>query len=113
MGDEIRKTLGPAADPALVDANVLPFRGPEFSPRGWANVDFPLFSKVEVNGERAHPLYKLLKKEKGGLRRDAIKWTFTKFLVDSELDVVETAVLRLQRRTGSPETSRCNWHDKS
>lgn len=46
------------------------------------DVDFPMFSKVEVNGQGAHPLWKWLKKEKGGLLGiDAIKWNFSKFLV--------------------------------
>ena len=46
------------------------------------DVDFPMFAKVEVNGANAHPLWKWLKKEKGGLLGiDAIKWNFTKFLV--------------------------------
>ena len=45
-------------------------------------VDFPMFAKVDVNGAQAHPLWKWLKKEKGGLLGiDAIKWNFTKFLV--------------------------------
>jgi glutathione peroxidase len=52
-------------------------------------VNFPLFSKIEVNGDNAHPLYKFLKSEKGGLLGDAIKWNFTKFLVDRQGSVVE------------------------
>ncbi len=45
-------------------------------------VSFPMFAKVEVNGEGAHPLWKWLKAQKGGLLGfDAIKWNFTKFLV--------------------------------
>jgi glutathione peroxidase len=52
-------------------------------------VTFPLFSKIEVNGEGAHPLYKFLKSEKGGLLGDNIKWNFTKFLVDKQGTVVE------------------------
>ena len=52
-------------------------------------VNFPLFSKIEVNGDNAHPLYKFLKGEKGGLLGDAIKWNFTKFLVDKQGTVVE------------------------
>ncbi len=52
-------------------------------------VEFPLFSKIEVNGEDAHPVYKFLKSEKGGLLGDAIKWNFTKFLVDKQGNVVE------------------------
>src|SRR3546814_14635853 len=46
------------------------------------DVDFPMFSKVDVNGDGAHPLWKWLKKEKGGLLGiDAIKWNFSKFLI--------------------------------
>jgi len=46
------------------------------------DVGFPMFAKVEVNGDDAHPLWKWLKDEKGGiLGIDAIKWNFTKFLV--------------------------------
>ena len=46
------------------------------------DVTFPMFAKIEVNGERAHPLYKWLKHEgKGILGSEAIKWNFTKFLV--------------------------------
>ncbi len=45
-------------------------------------VTFPVFAKIEVNGENAHPLYGWLKQQKGGLLGDAIKWNFTKFLVD-------------------------------
>jgi glutathione peroxidase len=52
-------------------------------------VTFPLFSKIEVNGSNAHPLYKFLKEEKGGLLGDKIKWNFTKFLVDKQGNVVE------------------------
>ena len=46
------------------------------------DVDFPMFAKVEVNGEGAHPLWRWLKEEKRGfLGTGAIKWNFTKFLV--------------------------------
>lgn len=49
-------------------------------------VSFPLFAKIDVNGPDAHPLFKFLKSEQGGLLGvvglDAIKWNFTKFLVD-------------------------------
>jgi glutathione peroxidase len=51
-------------------------------------VTFPLFSKVEVNGDGAHPLYKYLKSEAGGLLGSAIKWNFTKFLVGRDGRVV-------------------------
>ena len=53
------------------------------------DVTFPLFAKTEVNGEGAHPLYKALKSEaKGLLGTQAIKWNFTKFLVDKSGKVV-------------------------
>jgi glutathione peroxidase len=46
------------------------------------DVTFPMFAKIEVNGDKAHPLYKHLKAEKRGLLgTEAIKWNFTKFLV--------------------------------
>ena len=49
---------------------------------------FPRFKKIEVNGENASPLYKWLKKQKGGIFGNAIKWNFTKFLVDRNGKVV-------------------------
>jgi glutathione peroxidase len=53
-------------------------------------VKFPLFAKVEVNGERAAPLYQFLKSSKPGLLGiEAIKWNFTKFLVDRTGHVVK------------------------
>ena len=56
-------------------------------------VSFPIFAKIEVNGAQAHPLFKYLKSEKSGLLGaiglDAIKWNFTKFLVDRNGKVVE------------------------
>lgn len=46
-------------------------------------VTFPLFSKIDVNGDQAHPLYMYLKKQAPGfLGTTSIKWNFTKFLVD-------------------------------
>ena len=53
-------------------------------------VTFPMFAKIEVNGANAHPLYKYLKdKEPGLLGIEAIKWNFTKFLVDRKGKVVK------------------------
>jgi glutathione peroxidase len=53
-------------------------------------VTFPLFAKIDVNGEKAHPLYVYLKKEKSGfLGTEAIKWNFTKFLIDRKGNVVK------------------------
>jgi glutathione peroxidase len=52
-------------------------------------VSFPMFSKVEVNGRGAHPLYTFLKKEARGLMgSQTIKWNFTKFLVSREGEVI-------------------------
>jgi glutathione peroxidase len=54
------------------------------------DVTFPMFAKVEVNGDGAHPLYRHLKKEATGLLgSEAIKWNFTKFLVDRKGKVVK------------------------
>lgn len=48
------------------------------------NIEFDMFNKIKVNGDEADPLYKYLKKEQGGFLLDAIKWNFTKFLVDAD-----------------------------
>lgn len=54
------------------------------------DVTFPLFAKIEVNGSGAHPLYKYLKKAQPGLfGSEAIKWNFTKFLVNREGQVLK------------------------
>lgn len=49
---------------------------------GKYGVQFDMFSKINVNGDNADPLYKYLKHKKGGTLGDFIKWNFTKFLVD-------------------------------
>ncbi|MBA3019516.1 glutathione peroxidase [Propionicimonas sp.] len=51
-------------------------------------VTFPMFAKVDVNGADAHPLFGWLRSEKGGILGDAIKWNFTKFLINREGQVV-------------------------
>jgi glutathione peroxidase len=54
------------------------------------NVTFPMFAKIEVNGPGTHPLYQHLKASaKGVLGSEAIKWNFTKFLVDPQGNVVK------------------------
>ena len=54
------------------------------------DVSFPMFSKVAVNGDHAHPLFKYLKNEAPGLLGSrAIKWNFTKFLVDKSGKVLK------------------------
>ncbi|MEW6761639.1 MAG: glutathione peroxidase [Pseudomonadota bacterium] len=53
-------------------------------------VSFPMFAKVDVNGDEAHPLFKYLKQEKPGvLGTEGIKWNFTKFLVGRDGEVVK------------------------
>ena len=53
------------------------------------NVSFPLFSKIDVNGADTHPLYVFLKTERPGIfKTEAIKWNFTKFLVDRQGEVI-------------------------
>ena len=53
-------------------------------------VTFPLFAKIDVNGEDAHPLYVYLKKKAPGLLgTKSIKWNFTKFLIDREGNVIK------------------------
>jgi len=53
-------------------------------------VSFPLFAKADVNGKNTLPLYTFLKKEKKGiLGSEAIKWNFTKFLINKEGEVIK------------------------
>lgn len=54
------------------------------------NTSFPLFAKIDVNGQAAHPLYAWLKKEAPGIfGSEGIKWNFTKFLINREGEVVK------------------------
>jgi glutathione peroxidase len=54
----------------------------EQSCRAKFGVSFPLFEKIDVNGPRTHPVFRLLRRRLGGLFGSRIKWNFTKFLVD-------------------------------
>lgn len=64
------------------------------------DVSFPMFSKIDVNGDKAHPLFKHLKKQaKGILGTEVIKWNFTKFLIDKNGKVV-----RRYAPTDTPES---------
>ena len=63
-------------------------------------VTFPLFTKILVNGENTHPLYKFLKsKQKGLLGTESIKWNFTKFLIGKD-----GAVLKRYAPKDSPDS---------
>ena len=54
------------------------------------NITFPLFGKIEVNGDNSHPLFTFLKSEAPGLLGSTgIKWNFTKFLVNKEGNVIK------------------------
>jgi glutathione peroxidase len=54
------------------------------------SVSFPMFARIDVNGEHAHPLYRHLKKAAPGvLGTEAIKWNFTKFLVGKDGQVIK------------------------
>jgi glutathione peroxidase len=50
---------------------------------------FPIFKKIEVNGKNAEPLFKYLREKTPGLLGDALKWNFTKFLIDSKGNVIK------------------------
>lgn len=52
-------------------------------------VTFPMFAKIDVNGKKADPLFAWLRTEQGGVLGDAIKWNFTKFLINREGQVVK------------------------
>lgn len=65
-------------------------------------VTFPMFSKIDVNGKNAHPIYKYLKKEMGNIFGSRIKWNFTKFLIDSN----GNPVLRFSPTTEPAEIDR-------
>ncbi|WP_101522976.1 glutathione peroxidase [Nocardioides houyundeii] len=56
---------------------------------GSFGVTFPMFAKVEVNGKAAHPLFEWLRREKGGVLSNRIKWNFTKFLVGRDGQVIK------------------------
>ena len=74
----------------------------EFCERNFG-VTFPLFSKVDVNGDGAHPLFQWLKDSKGGLLGSKIKWNFTKFLVGRD-----GRVLRRYAPNDAPESLRAD-----
>jgi len=62
----------------------------KFFCQGTYDVHFDMFSKIDVNGDDADPLYIFLKKEQGGFMwMDSIKWNFTKFLVDKNGKIVD------------------------
>ncbi|MEO8487697.1 MAG: glutathione peroxidase [Betaproteobacteria bacterium] len=70
-------------------------------------VTFPMFAKVDVNGDKASPLFKHLKSAKKGLLgSEAIKWNFTKFLVDREGNVVERFAPKTEPKELEPDVAK-------
>ena len=59
-------------------------------------VTFPMFGKVEVNGDGAHPLYQWLRAEAPGPDGEDIEWNFTKFLIDRDGQVLRRYFFRKQ-----------------
>ena len=71
--DDDRRRL--VADPSLMDTAIEEFCRINYG------VDFPLSTKVDVNGKETHPVFAFLKERAGGRLGTAVKWNFTKFLV--------------------------------
>jgi glutathione peroxidase len=70
-------------------------------------VKFPLYAKIDVNGGKTAPLYKHLKKEKPGLLgSEAIKWNFTKFLIDRRGKVVERYAPNVEPKAIVPDIEK-------
>ena len=70
-------------------------------------VTFPMFDKVDVNGDDAHPLFQWLKAEKGGLGGEKIKWNFTKFLIGRDGRVIKRigSTTKPEKMTGRIEAA--------
>jgi glutathione peroxidase len=70
-------------------------------------VTFPVLAKVDVNGDSADPVYKFLKeKAPGVLGSEAIKWNFTKFLIDKKGNVVERFAPSAEPSSLAPEIEK-------
>ncbi len=70
-------------------------------------VSFPMFAKIDVNGDSTHPLFKFLKERKPGtLGTESIKWNFTKFLVDRDGNVVERYSARTEPESIAADIER-------
>ncbi len=67
-------------------------------------VSFPMFAKIDVNGADTHPLYEYLKKAApGALGMTAVKWNFTKFLVDAQGNVLKRFAPNVEPADIAPE----------
>jgi glutathione peroxidase len=69
-------------------------------------VTFPMFAKVDVNGDEAHPLFVWLRSERGGVLGSRVKWNFTKFLLGRDGQVIKRFA-----PTASPETLSAEVED--
>jgi glutathione peroxidase len=69
-------------------------------------VTFPMFAKVDVNGDEAHPLFVWLRGERGGVLGSRVKWNFTKFLLGRDGQVIKRFA-----PTASPETLSAEVED--
>jgi glutathione peroxidase len=69
-------------------------------------VTFPVFSKIDVNGKNAHPLFEYLREQKKSLLGDAIKWNFTKFLIDRQGNFVDRYAPSLNPAEISPKLEK-------
>jgi glutathione peroxidase len=85
------------------------------------DVTFPMFARVDVNGARAHPLFRLLKSQRSGWFGRAIKWNFTKFLVDRDgqvlgrygsADVPQTIASAIEAALGTETTAAAALHER-
>jgi len=70
------------------------------------DVTFPMFSKIEVNGDNADPIYKYLKKSLAGTITDDIKWNFTKFLLDRNGKPVKRFTSAVNPKDITPEIEK-------
>lgn len=69
-------------------------------------VTFPLMAKIEVNGNNAEPLFKYLRSQTKELLGDAIKWNFTKFLIDKEGHVIKRFAPNFEPSDIAPEIEK-------
>lgn len=69
-------------------------------------VTFPMFSKVDVKGKNAHPLFQYLTKHTSGVLSSEVKWNFTKFLINKSGEVVErfAPATKLEKMVAEIET---------
>ena len=69
-------------------------------------VSFPMFEKIKVRGNDAHPLFKYLTKQAPGWFGDAVKWNFTKFLVDRQGKVINRYAPTTNPREIAPDIEK-------